>query len=1660
MAHFSVSSDGRIHREKTKKEKEQQAARAKKEAATQLKQSRSNYQNYVSGERNRIISNQNRQQFDRGASLSDRLAPIDQLRQKQQERRNKQQEQNDYNKYVTDRLRQDNKIKYGPDELPGTNKIQNRKNDLEQRASKNAAALKQASQTDTAKELKKDVRIKQNEYNIANYLENQAKVNQERTTNFDRLVNPIVSGLGELTDFSRLTGTQDVYDYETGKKTFLPNRREIKQQKVRQDSKGAWGVYNDVSYNMSKAIGAKILDSVTFGGGTALYYGNMVGDATEEARQQGFSKDEALLYGGTVGVIGATLDKALDSFGGLSAFSSKVPTLTQGVDKVFYKMLGNKTASTLLSNVTREAFSEFAEEYADNIAKYMINADATDADSFMDMIAKTTPDAMYSGLIGGISGGVGRVAERNTVDMQERLKALDDYKATLEGVQPQSIPEAQYKEDQLTQVDNQINEINTQMEQNQTAPNTTEQVQTQPQQQVNKYTQELESTKAEQQEIINQDEKGNVAEPVETRKEQPVKQQETQVVQNTKQVAQKVGLSKQSTSKVVNDVKTIENTRTKTPIENVNTGDVTYTSKGISTNLNEKMTEDVLKITEPSEKPKTVTISDKENSYQVKKPSAELATKDMSEQVGKYFDNISTTEKQEIKRETQKKNKVFARGQEYAKNTNDKQLQQSMKKLENQAYYNQLDIKANMLNNIIDTYKDVDARAESFDADYLKVTAGTLDGNSIEVSNELIAKGQGLAVYYLDNHMTTEASDILLKLGKLGTASGQASAQFNAMYQYTPYGIYTQTVNNLQQAYNEMAARKSNAWAEKNNPDKNPNSKFRLTQEQTDYILKESSELFDLHGKDFKEYSIRKGRLQNYIGDLIPHGVAEGFSNWIRSSLLLGTRTIFKNDGSNVIDTAYHATNKINYTIYDKAINKVFGTNVRVAGISLDGAKAGLIGGTKTAIRSLSDIITGKNTTEFGNRFSESVTNRENITKDFFDTMPTRYQTKIKALNAAGNWVSQLSNNLMTWGDAKYAAASYEDNRITLRKLNALEQHKQNPSKAVIYEQKIDNSGTAHIDYINTEGKYASAITPNIEAFIKENNMDTLKNAVKIDNLALEYSESRTYSGETTFSKTTRSLIHAIDSAVERVPVFKQTGIKASNFIVPFSKIGSNLCYKMYRGSILSIPSLAKSIDNFTTEVNNKNVTMETQHDLVTRLGDLTTGTIMYVFMGSLAKAAFDNVEGDEDDDEQTKVSKFMKTVFGKDKYSFQVGDFNFSFDVGGNLTNMLKMSLDLQETNEKEDKTVKDYLEVAFNDILSEWTVSNITDLFNQEYNSTALDNILQTIARVPSMAIPSFMKDVAMNIDNFTQRSVWDEDLGTYAINSIKAKIPFVRSSLDAKTDSWGNTMKNGSNLITQVWNTYLVEDQIKEKKHDSVSDELMNVYLTTQQTAVIPNVSKSYFTYKGTKYDLNDKEEQKYLKKYASTAHSKLDKLFNSDTYKQADTETKLKYIKEVYQYANDEAKKEYLQGKNINYYNYGKQVFIVGEDTTFKQSTVLDAIDNNISYDAARQFQKDGEKFKFYNSFGSYEYYKDANDNITDIRTTYSKDNGYSTAQRKQKVIEYVSSLNDISAVQKAILIKQYYPSSYKNYNGKIKEYLINQNMDNKTYQELVDKMKIK
>jgi hypothetical protein len=89
------------------------------------------------------------------------------------------------------------------------------------------------------------------------------------------------------------------------------------------------------------------------------------------------------------------------------------------------------------------------------------------------------------------------------------------------------------------------------------------------------------------------------------------------------------------------------------------------------------------------------------------------------------------------------------------------------------------------------------------------------------------------------------------------------------------------------------------------------------------------------------------------------------------------------------------------------------------------------------------------------------------------------------------------------------------------------------------------------------------------------------------------------------------------------------------------------------------------------------------------------------------------------------------------------------------------------------------------------------------------------------------------------------------------------------------------------------------------------------------------------------------------------------------------------------------------------------------------------------------------------------YKDYQTYITgieEVRDKYSQNKGYSTEQRKAKVVSYVNSLN-LTIPQKAMLLRQYY-SSYKRYNKEIVNYVSSLNIEYQEKVEILQSLKMK
>ena len=366
-----------------------------------------------------------------------------------------------YQEYLQEETKDTRALKASPFSTPIQDLTKQQTPEMVTIAQKQAQALDQAVKSQQAQELKQDVREKQSEYNYANYLKNVQDVENMNVNVGQKILNPVTSAARDLLNLDKLNPESQYYYDEQGNKSYLPTKQSLKQQKIKSETTSKIGkVYDQVVYNISKSAISKGIDLVAPGAGSLMYYGDIFLDSTEEAKQQGFNNAQAVGYATGVTIFANQLDKVIGTMGGLSTGNENA--LTQGMDKLIFKLTKNKAASTILSNMGSEAISEFAEEYADNNLKYLINADASDYDSFFDMLGKTFPDAVHAGLIGGISGGVGGAFENisNAEEMRERKQALDDYAETLKDLKPQTPLEAEFKENELAKVEQVQREIN------------------------------------------------------------------------------------------------------------------------------------------------------------------------------------------------------------------------------------------------------------------------------------------------------------------------------------------------------------------------------------------------------------------------------------------------------------------------------------------------------------------------------------------------------------------------------------------------------------------------------------------------------------------------------------------------------------------------------------------------------------------------------------------------------------------------------------------------------------------------------------------------------------------------------------------------------------------------------------------------------------------------------------------------------------------------------------------------------------------------------------------------------------------------------------------------------------------------------------------------
>ena len=556
-----------------------------------------------------------------------------------------------------------------------------------------------------------------------------------------------------------------------------------------------------------------------------------------------------------------------------------------------------------------------------------------------------------------------------------------------------------------------------------------------------------------------------------------------------------------------------------------------------------------------------------------------------------------------------------------------------------------------------------------------------------------------------------------------------------------------------------------------------------------------------------------------------------------------------------------------------------------------------------------------------------------------------------------------------------------------------------------------------------------SAFTNALSEFLTANGISTNEDIAKNPELI---AKAKAYATEQSQIATFRQyswLANEINR-IERKNTATQIAVGA---VLPFKKTPINIAKT---GLSYSPLGFAKTLTYDIAQVKKGNMDAS---ELIDHLSQNLTGTALTLVGYMLACSGFLNGAGEDDKE---------------GNYDYQLGEQAYSITIGGDtysLSWLSPVSMPLfvganayeQLTEGKEwngDVVVQTLAQTL--DPLSEMSFLSSLDSVLSSYDSGFEKFAGIGEAMVQNYAtqfVPTLSSQIAAVSDDKKRTTkvgadssfkLWDE-----TINNLKYKIPGLRQTLEPTTDVWGNEVKQSENIVEKAVDNFIAPYSRRENIATAIDGEIKDLYSRTGEDGIIPNIPGNTVTYDGEKHEMSAAEHTAYKKTYGQTANDLLEELFESTMYKNASAEERADYIQEVYDYARDKAKYEYLRKKGVEY--------------SFEENSIKGAIENDMPPDEYEFSLEQPQQYSVSRAVGGYDAYKQYSTSLNDIEADKDANGKTVAGSRKAKVIEYLNGLDADYGV-KLILFKSEYTAD-DTYNREIVNYL--NGRDDISYEEM-------
>lgn len=387
--------------------------------------------------------------------------------------------------------------------------------------------------------------------------------------------------------------------------------------------------------------------------------------------------------------------------------------------------------------------------------------------------------------------------------------------------------------------------------------------------------------------------------------------------------------------------------------------------------------------------------------------------------------------------------------------------------------------------------------------------------------------------------------------------------------------------------------------------------------------------------------------------------------------------------------------------------------------------------------------------------------------------------------------------------------------------------------------------------------------------------------------------------------------------------------VGAGDIVLPFAQVPSNLGARAIEYSPAGLIVSAADFINMLDSAKKGDLTAAQQAKAVQGVGRALTGSGMIAIAAAGALRGWLKVTGDDEDKNkdalgkthgldgtQLNISAAMRDIRGEGA-AWQAGDallsIGFLDPLNAQLTTGALIADDIRgEDGVTAGRVLGNSLSGALQSVLDTPVMSTFQDVAtNYEYSDASttggkvLDAAQKYAANQISSVIPNSLRGIAQGLDDTERNAYSSDNVWQQAIDNAKASIPGLRETLPAKTDVWGNPVKNEGG-VRNFMNRNINPGNITTYKTDAVSSEIEKISEATGASLYPDRTAPRSLKVDGEAVSLTFEQRSMYQKAYGDAYSAAVTSLTSNKNYKAMPDSMKAEILKQAKDVATEQAR----------------------------------------------------------------------------------------------------------------------------------------------------------